>query len=328
MKRRHFMALVGSAVASSIAARPPTALAQQPTRLPRIGVLLFSTPQGDPNLQPFLSALRELGHVEGRSVAIEYRYAEGRSERLIDLAAELANLRPDLLYALGGDVALPVMKATQTIPIVFATSTDPVQHGLVAALARPGANVTGVTFVSDDLASKRMELLKEAAPHVSRVACLWNPDHIENEMREAQRAAAKLHVELQALEVRRPGDIDGALREVVTARMDALYVVSSRLTLSGLNKLVPFAMEHRLPLAGGWGAWAKSGGLLSYGPNLGVMMQHSASYVDRILKGARPSDLPIEQPTTFELVINLKTAKALGLTVPPTLLARADELIE
>ena len=177
-------------------------------------------------MQPFLGALRELGHVEGRSITIEYRYAEGRPERLIDLAAELANLRPDLLYALGGDVALPVIKATQTIPIVFATSTDPVQHGLVAALARPGANATGVTFVSDDLASKRMELLKEAAPHVSRVACLWNPDHIENEMREAWRAAAKLHIELQPLEVRRPGDIDGALREVVTARMDALYVVS------------------------------------------------------------------------------------------------------
>ena len=230
--------------------------------------------------------------------------------------------------AIGGDVAPDVAKATQIIPIVFVSSADPVQLGLVASLARPGGNATGVTFLQDDLASKRLELLKEAAPRISRVAFLWNPDHPDNEPREAQRAARSLNVRLQPLEVRRSADFQSAFVAATEAGADALYVVSSRQILLNIPMIVDFAVKNHLPLAGGVGAWAKAGGLLSYGPNVNDMTRRAAGYVDKILKGAKPADLPAQQPTKLELVINLNTAKALGLEVPPSLLARADEVIE
>jgi putative ABC transport system substrate-binding protein len=238
------------------------------------------------------------------------------------------NLKPDVLFALGGDVAIAAVKATRTIPIVFASSADPVQLGFVASLARPGGNATGVSFLLDELASKRLELLKEAAPRISRVAFLWNPDHPDNEPREAERAAATLGVQLDPQAVRGPADFVGAFQAMRKASVDALYVVSSRLTLRNLDRIVNFAADHQLPLAGGFGAWAREGGLLSYGPNINDMVRRSVTYVDRILKGIRPADLAVEQPTKFELAINLKTAKTLGITVPPSLLARADEVIE
>jgi len=319
--RRTFIAAAGAAAAWPFAVR-----AQR--KVPRLGVLLHSSPQSDPNLAAARRALQDLGYVEGRTITIDYRYAEGRAERLPALALELVALKPDVVFSLGGDVSVAAVRATRTIPVVFTSSADPVQLGFVESLARPGGNATGVTFLLDELASKRLELLKEAAPRLSQVAFLWSPDHIDNEPRVAERAASALGVQLLRLALHRPGDIEGALRAAADARAEALYVVSSRLTVGHLTAFTDFARAQRLPLAGGWGAWARAGGLLSYGPNLGVMIGRAVGYVDRILKGARPAELPVEQPTKFELAVNLKTAKALGLEVPLAMLARADEVIE
>ena len=321
MRRRKFIALVGGAVVAV-----PIARAQQLARIPRLGVLLYSTPQADPQIKFVLQGLRDLGYLEGRNIAIEYRFAEGKPERLSELAAELALLKPDVIVAVGGDVAPVAKRATQTIPLVFVSSADPEQLGLVASLRRPGGNATGITLLQDALATKRLELLKEMAPRISKVAFVTNPDHPDNEAREARRAALALGVDLLSLEVRNTGDFERAFRAIIEARADSLYVVSSRHTV--LNTPAIVAISNRLPLAGGWGDWAKAGGLLAYGPNVGDMAQLAASYVDRILKGAKPSELPVEQPTKFELVINLKTANALGLGVPPALLATADKVIE
>jgi putative tryptophan/tyrosine transport system substrate-binding protein len=324
MRRRELLSLLAGAAA----AWPLAARAQQAARLPRLGVLLLSTPQADPQMETARRALRDLGYVEGQNLAIEYRYAEGRPERLPDLAADLVRTRPDVMFALGGDVTPAAVKATQTIPIVFTSSADPVRLGFVASLARPGGNATGVTFLLDELASKRLEILKQAASRVSRVGFLWNPDHLDNELPEAQRAASRLGVELKPLAVRGPADFEPAFAAATEARVDALYVVTSRLTLLNLGKIVNFAADNRLPLAGGFGAWAKQHGLLSYGPNVDDMTRRAVAYIDRILKGAKPSDLPVQQPTRFELVINLRTAKALGLDVPLQLQQLADEVIE
>jgi putative ABC transport system substrate-binding protein len=324
MRRRELLSLLAGAAA----AWPLAARAQQAARLPRVGVLLLSTPQADPQMETARRALRDLGYVEGQNLAIEYRYAEGRPERLPDLAADLVRTRPDVMFALGGDVTPAAVKATQTIPIVFTSSADPVRLGFVASLARPGGNATGVTFLLDELASKRLEILKQAASRVSRVGFLWNPDHLDNELPEAQRAASRLGVELKPLAVRGPADFEPAFAAATEARVDALYVVTSRLTLLNLGKIVNFAADNRLPLAGGFGAWAKQHGLLSYGPNVDDMTRRAVAYIDRILKGTKPADLPIQQPTRFELVINLRTAKALGLDVPLQLQQLADEIIE
>ena len=325
MRRRELLSLL---IGGAAAAWPLAARAQQAARLPRLGVLLLSTPQADPQMETARRALRDLGYVEGQNLAIEYRYAEGRPERLPDLAADLVRTKPDVLFVLGGDVTPAAVKATQTIPIVFTSSADPVRLGFVASLARPGGNATGITLLLDELASKRLELLKQAAPRVSRVGFLWNPDHADNELPEAERAAASLGVELKPLTVRGPADFDGAFVAATQARIDALYVVSSRLTLQNLGRIVNFVAENRLPLAGGFGAWAKQHGLLSYGPNVEDMTRRAVAYIDRILKGTKPADLPVQQPTRFELVINLRTAKVLGLDVPLQLQQLADEVIE
>jgi len=320
--RREFIIFLGGAVAWPLAAR-----AQQPMKVRRLGVLLYSTPQ-ESGVEQVRSGLRELGYVEGRNLVVSYYYAEGKPERLPGLGADLVREGPDLVLALGGDVAPYVAKATSTIPIVFVSSADPVQLGLAASLARPAGNATGVTLLQDDLASKRLELLKEAVPRVARVAFLWNPDHPDNELREAQRAAQSLDVRLQLVEMRGPGDLDNAFRAVMQAGCDGLYVVSSRHTALNTSKIVDFALKNRIPLAGGWGAWARAGGLLSYGPNVNDMYRHAVDYIDKILKGAKPADLPIQQPTKFELIINAKAGKTIGIDVPPILLARADEVIE
>jgi putative ABC transport system substrate-binding protein len=324
MKRREFVALLGGA------AIPWTRMAhaQQSARRRRVGVLIFSTPQTDPNTEAFRRALRDLGYVEGQNIAIEYRGAEGKPERFAELAAELVGLNPNVLFALGGDVAPVLQKATQSIPIVYAMSADPVRLGLAASVARPGGNSTGVTFLSDELAAKRLELFKEAAPRLSRVGFLWNPNHPDNELPVAQRAAAALRIELHSMEVHAPGDLDGAFRAALQAGINGLYVVSSRQTISSARPIIEFAIKNRLPLAGGWGAWAQAGGLISYGPNVGEMVRHAAGYVDKVLKGANPGELPVQQPTRFEMLINLKTAKALDLTIPETFLLRADRVIE
>jgi putative ABC transport system substrate-binding protein len=324
MRRRELIFLFGGAAASW----PLSARAQQPAKVPRLGVLLYSTPQADAQMEAVRRGLRELGYVEGRNLVISYHYAEGKPERLAGLAAALVRETPDLVLALGGDVAPYAVKATPTIPIVFVSSADPVQLGLAASLARPAGNATGVTLLQDDLASKRLELLKEAVPRVKQAAFLWNPDHPDNELREAQRAAQTLDVRLQLVEMRGPGDLENAFRAVTQAGSDALYVVSSRPTALNILRIVDFAMKNRIPLAGGWGAWAREGGLLSYGPNVNDMSRRAVDYMDKIMKGAKPADLPIQQPTRFELVINAKAAKTIGIEVPPTLLARADEVIE
>jgi len=306
----------------------PLAAEAQLARKAEVGVLLFSTPATDPNLPVLRDALSRLGWIEGGNLTLEYRYAEGRMERLSQDALELVQLKPDLIYALGGDVAPFAKRATSTIPIVVVVSNDPVQAGLVASLARPGGNVTGLTFLLSDLAAKRLEMLRQIAPKIARVGILWNPDHTDPDFRETQTAAPKLGVDIVSLEVRRPDDFEAAFKTALRDRIDALVVVSSRLMTRERQRILEFATTHRLPVATGWGAWAKGGALLTYGPNIDDIVRRSAVHVDKILKGAKPADLPVEQPTKFELVINLKTAKALGLTIPPSVLARADELIQ
>jgi len=315
-------------VALSVLAAPLAADAQQAGKVARVGVLLYSTPQADPNISSFRQALRDLGYVEGQNLSIEYRFAEGKPERLPDLAADLVRLKPDVIFALSGDVTPAAQKAIRTIPVVMWVSNDPVQMGFVASLARPGGNITGVTLILDELAGKRLALLKEVAPRVSRVGILWNPDHADPEFREIQRAARALDVRLQSLEVRQGDDFDTAFQIATKAHIEAIIVVSSRLMHRHRQRILDFAAKNRLPLVGDWGPWAPEGGLLSYGPNVGEMVRRTAAYIDKILKGAKPADLPVEQPTRFELVVNLKTAKALGLTIPQTILIRADHVIQ
>ena len=324
MRRREFVAFLSSAAV----AWPLTTRAQQLGKVARLGVLLFSTPEADPQMQTVHDRLRELGYVEDRNLLVIYRYAEGKYERLPELAADLIGEKPDLVLALGGDVASDAAKVTSTIPIVFLSSADPVQLGLAASLARPSRNATGVTLLLDDTASKRLELLKEVVPRVKRTAFLYNPDHPDNELTEAQHAAPALNMELPLVEMRGSSELGKALRAVSDTQPDALYVVSSRHTVLNIPRIVEFAKTNRLPLAGGWGAWARAGGLFSFGPNTNDMARRVVEYVDKIIKGAKPADLPIQQPTRFELIINAKAAKTIGIDVPATLLARADEVIE
>lgn len=306
----------------------PPAHGQQPGKIPRIGVLLFGATATDPNLAAFVTGLRDLGYVDGRNLALEYRSAEGRPERFRELALQTASLRPDVIVVLGGDMVPFVKDATRTIPVVMLTSQDPVESGVVASFSRPGGNLTGVAFVSAETAAKRLQFLKEAVPSVSRVAVLWNPDHPDGEYRDIEAAARRLEVRVQSLEVRRPEDFAAAFQSAVHARADALMVVSSRFMNLNRSRILEFASKQRIPLVTGWGPWVRAGGFLSYGPDLDVLVKRAATHVDKILRGARPADIPIEQPTKFELSVNLKTARALGLTIPPSVLGRADQVIE
>jgi len=317
-------AVLAGAIASAIAPRDARA---QPVKIARLGVLVFGTPETDA-FPVIRRALAGLGYVEGRNIVFEHRYADGKPERLGDLASDLVRARPDVIIAAGGDVAPFAARATAVIPIVMITSADPVEGGLVASLARPGGNVTGLTFVSSELAGKRLQFLKEAAPALTRVAVLWNPDHPDDEFRATQAAARALGVHVASLEVRRREDLDGALALASRERSGAVIVVSSRLMTLNRSRILDLAAQNRLLLASGWGPWAAEGGLLSYGPDLPAVISRSASYVDRILKGAKPAEIPVEQPTKFWLVVNQKTARAFGLTMPPALLQRADQVID
>jgi putative ABC transport system substrate-binding protein len=322
-RRQLIVTLGGGAVAWPLAGR-----AQQAKKIPRIGVLLFGTPDTDPNLGAFIRGLRDLGYIEAQNIVFVYRYAEGKPERLRGLAGELVATKPDLIFALGGDVAPSARVATNTIPIVVAVSNDPVQAGLVASLARPGGNITGVTFVSSDLAAKRLQFLREIAPNLFRVAVIWNPDHVDPEYRETQTAAKTLGIQIQSLEVRGVEDFDAAFQAATDARTQALIPITSRLMLTNRPRIIEFSTQRQLLLASGFGPWAKEGALLSYGPDTDASTRRAAAYVDKILRGTRPDELPIEQPTKFQLVINGKTAKSLGLNIPPTLLAIADQVID
>ena len=305
----------------------PQLLSAQPRKIPRIGILLFNSPQLDP-ISPLLEGLRKLGYEGGKTAAIDYRYAEGKAERLPEVAAELVKLRPDVIVAYGGDVAPHAKIATATIPIVVMVSNDPVQSGLVANLSHPGANITGLTLIYDELAGKVLELLKEAIPSMSRCAALWNPDHADPEFRQTQKTAAAVGVRVQSLEIRRASDFDAAFKAAIDAHVEGLIVVSSRLLLQQRKQLAEFAHTSRIPMAGGWGDWTQDGFLFTYGPNPADMMGRVPLYVDKILKGVRPADLPIERPTKFELVINMKTARSLGIKIPQSILVRADKVIE
>jgi putative ABC transport system substrate-binding protein len=324
LHRREFITLLGGAVVTW----PLAVRAEQREKVRRIGVLLFGTPNTDPNLGAFLQGLRELGYIESQNVVIDYRYAEGKPDRLRGLAGELVATKPDLIFALGGDVAPSARVATSTIPIVIAVSNDPVQAGLVASLARPGNNITGVTFVSSDLAAKRLQFLRDIAPTLAHVAVIWNPDHVDPEYRETQGAAKTLGIQIQSLEVRSAEDFDSAFQSAMNAGIQALMPITSRLMLTNRERIIEFSRERRLLLASGFGPWAREGALLSYGPDIDAATRRAAGYVDRILRGAKPDELPIEQPTKFQLVINGKTATSLGLTIPPSLLATADQVIE
>ena len=329
MDRRAFI----GALACGLVAVPLAGQAQQAATAPRIGYLATDLAASPHLTEAFRRGLRDLGYVEGRHVVVEYRSGEGKIERLPALAAELVALKVDVIVAPNTPPALAAKHATRTIPVVFIGAGEPVASGLVTSLARPGGNVTGLSAVSPELVGKWLELLKQAIPGVSRVAALWQPgamdQHSEKEMlKGAEVAARALGVRLQFVEAREPADIDRAFADMSRERAGALTVRPAPMFVSERRRLVDLAARNRLPAVYAWREFVDAGGLMAYGPNLADLYRRAATYVDKILKGAKPGDLPVEQPTKFELVINLKTAKALGLTIAPSLLVRADEVIQ
>jgi putative tryptophan/tyrosine transport system substrate-binding protein len=317
----------------ALGAAPLAAEAQQAAKIARLGYLAADR-AANPHLQEaFRQGLRELGYVEGRNLVIEYRDAEGKLEQFPALAAELVALKVDVIVASGTLAALAARQATRTLPIVFSPAADPVQSGLVTSLARPGGNATGLSLLYSELVGKWLEQLKQAIPGVSRVAVLWQPGAFgerteKDTLKRAEVAARELGVRLQLVEARGPENFDRAFSEMTRARADALTVLSSNMFVSERRRLVDLAAKNRLPAMYNVREYVDAGGLMSYGPNLADLYRRAATYVDKILKGVNPADLPVEQPTKVELVINLKTAKALGLTIPQSVLGRADEVIQ
>ena len=308
---------------------PLAAHAQPPTHVHRIGYLLGTTQEQEPLLEAFLEAMRALGYVEGQHFVMEYRAAEGQYERLPDLAAELVRLKVDVLLVTNTAAVLAAKHATTTIPIVMAGVAYPVESGLVSSLARPGGNITGLASLQHELIGKRLELLKAVLPTVSRVAVLWNPANPAHAVavREADVATQALGVQLHLVEARGPDAFDRAFAAMTRAHAGALLVLGDPLVFEHRRRLVELAVRSRLPTMHNIRPYVETGGLMAYGPRTTDLRRRAAVYVDKILKGAKPADLPVEQPTTFELIINLKTAEALGLTIPPTLLFQADEVI-
>jgi putative tryptophan/tyrosine transport system substrate-binding protein len=304
----------------------PLVAAQQPAKIPRIGYLVSRAGPG-PNDQGFQDGLRELGYVEGQNIVIERRWASGNPDRLPDLAAELVRLKPEVIFA-GGAIAGVVQRATRTIPIVFIADGDPVKAGLVADLAHPGGNLTGLAILADELAGKRLELLKEALPRLARVAVLRHVTSDGSHVRTTEAAAQALGLQLHILEVSDPQEFASALEAAHKARAEALIQLSSSFLATQRKPLLALTAKHQLPAMWEHRGFVEDGGLMSYGPSLPDLYRRAATYVDKILKGRQPADLPVEQPIKFELVVNLKTAKQLGLTMPPTLLFQADKVIE
>jgi putative tryptophan/tyrosine transport system substrate-binding protein len=310
-----------------------TAAAQPPEKVPRVGYLSLgshSDPISQPRLEAFRQGLRELGYVEGQNIAIESRWAEGKHDRLPALAADLVRSKVDVIVALSGATTQAAQQATRTIPIIMSLVADPVGSGLVASLARPGGNVTGLTVMSPDLAGKQFQLLKEVVPKVSRVALLTNPENPASARfsREAEAAARALGVQLQTLEARNSQEIDSAFAAMTRERAGALLILPDAIFLFQRRQIAELAVKRRLPSVYGAGEYAEAGALMVYGANFLDLQRRTATYVDKILKGAKPADLPVAQPTKFELIINLRTAKAIGLTIPPSLLQRADQIID
>ena len=305
--------------------------AQQPERIPHIGFLGVNSPSTiSARIDAFRQGLRELGYVEGKDIVIEYRWAEGDFDRLPSLAGELVRLKVDIIVTVGPADTRAAEKATSTIPIVMGYDNDPVASRFVKTLARPGRNITGLSTLSPELTGKRLELLKEVVPKLSRVAILGSSTQPGNaqSLREAELAAAALGLQLQSLDLRDPGDIEPAFKAATDRRADAVVVLSTPLATRRQVEIAQLAVKSRLPAIYPQSDYMESGGLISYGPSMTDLFHRAATYVDKILKGAKPGDLPVEQPKKFELIINLKTAKQIGLIIPPNVLARADRVIK
>jgi putative ABC transport system substrate-binding protein len=305
--------------------------AQQPKKVPRIGVLSGGSASMDAAFHDaFLQGLRELGYIVGKNILIEYRYAEGKRDRFADLSAELIRLKVDVIAAAGATAVREAQKATSTIPIVMTNVSDPVALGFVASLAKPGGNTTGLSTQAPELSGKRLELLKEVFPNLSRVAVLWQPGGPGSELRvkETERTAAALGIKLQLIEVRAPNDIEAAFSAMKKARVDALVPLRSPLIGNQVKRIIELAAKNRLAAMYDEREFAEAGGLMFYGTDHVDLFHRAATFVDKILKGAKPADLPVEQPTKFRFVINLKTAKQIDLTIPPNVLVRADRVIK
>jgi putative ABC transport system substrate-binding protein len=303
--------------------------AQQPTKIPQIG-FLFSGSRNSILYEAFERGLREFGYVEGQNIAIQYRSAEGDVKKLRELAIDLINLKPDILVAGGGnDATLALQRATNKIPIVMTSGSYPVASGIISSLARPGGNVTGLTSLWGDLSGKRLELLKETVPQLSRVAVIWHSSGGRStQWKESQTAAQQLGLQVHSMEIRSGDDLENAFKQAVTARSSALAVTQTALVSVNLQKIVGLATRHRMPAVYAIPEHAEAGGLMAYGSNRAELYRRAAIYVDKILKGAKPAELPVEQPTKFEFIINLKAAKQIGLTIPPNVLVRADKVIK
>jgi len=328
VQRRDFLIAAGALLAAPIAAG-----AQQPATVARVGFLALDMAGNPRGTDSFRQGLRELGYVEGRNVVIEYRDAERKLERFPVLAAELVALKVDVIVAPSVVASQAAKQATKTIPIVFAGVADPVTDGLVTSIARPGGNVTGLSNLAPELVGKRLELLKEAVPGVSRVAILWQPGSgmertDKDTLRAAEVAAQALSVRLQVIEVRSPADLHRAFSDIARERANAIIVQGTPMFFTERRRIVDLAAKHRLPAMYTTRQYVESGGLMAYGASLDDLLRRAAAYVDRLLRGAKPADLPVEQPTKFELVVNLKAARALGITIPRSILGRADEVIQ
>ncbi|OGQ83511.1 MAG: hypothetical protein A3F90_03205 [Deltaproteobacteria bacterium RIFCSPLOWO2_12_FULL_60_19] len=325
MNRKSIVCLMTTALLSIA----PFVEAQQPGKVSRIGVLLSGSRSSTATItDTFRQGLRELGYVEGQNIAIEYRYADGKVDRLPELAAELIGVKVNVLIAGGGNnVTRALKQETKTIPIVMTSGSDAVAGGLVSSLARPGGNVTGLTSLWDDLSGKRLELLKEAVPKLSRVAVLWESG-AATQWKASQTAAREVSLQLHSMEVRNADDLENAFKEATKARSGALSVTASPLLTANRERVADLATKNRLPAVYAIPEHAEAGGLMAYGPNQADFYRRAATYVDKILKGAKPADLPVEQPKNFEFIINLKAAKQIGLTIPQSVLYRANKVIK
>ena len=329
MRRRARRAALAVLAALSTLAAPGGLHAQPAGKVPRVGFLSPGAPPNT-NAEAFRQSLRELGYVEGRSIAIEFRWAEERAERLPGLAADLVRLKVDVIVVGSTRAIQAAAQATKTIPIVMSVVADPVASGFVASLRRPGGNITGLTLISPELSGKRIELLKEAVPRLSRLAVFWNssnPSHGET-LRDSEAKARTLGVQTVPVEVRSADDIDRAFAAIARERASALFVLDDPLLFEERRRIAALALRNRLPTVFGISGFAEAGGLMSYGAKQSELYRRAALIVDKILRGAKPADLPVEQPTRFELVVNLRTAKALGLAIPNSFLMRADQVIE
>jgi putative ABC transport system substrate-binding protein len=330
MTRRQLITLLGGAAATSCVSWPLAARAQQPAKVPRVGFLRFGPASANAGrVEALRAGLRQLGYVEGKNIVIEFRWAE-TVDQLAELAAELVRMNVDVIFAMSSTEVEPTRQATKTIPIVFATNADPVGLGHVASLARPGGNITGLTTILTDLVAKQLEILKEAVPQATRIGVLFSPTAPSHRpaVQALETAGEKLGIQLVMVPVRTVADFEGAFSTMAREHVGGFLEVSAPLTVSHRARLADLALKHRLPGMFGSKENVEAGGLMSYGADLNDMVQRAATYIDKILKGAKPADLPVEQASKYQLVVNLKTAKALGLTVPDTVLARADEVIE